>query len=195
MVITAPETVQVSNKPATAQELALVAQLRIDNDSDIQFSLQLQKASTSLVKENLFKSLDGSGVYQIQLATMTQLTSGELTNLVRTVKTLSGPVSTDGEDITVEGGAYINIGEVSVYTTFGDLPEVSIENTINAEGEHQTNFSFGFPSQNTVSNPSVFTTLGDLILYNVNANRMLCARDSKYFVKITLGNDSACSNI
>lgn len=127
------------SSPSVATRYALVGQIVVDSSSNVDFSLFVQNAATALVKNNLFRTENGAGTYQVEIGRFTLTTLGTITDVVQTLDTITGGSSGMGEhfiagDITttmLESGMQANVTAEDVYDANGDYK--------------QTDFSFELP--------------------------------------------------
>lgn len=128
-----------SSSPSVATRYALVGQIVVDSSSNVDFSLFVQNANTALVKDNLFRTENGAGTYQVEIGRFTLTTLGTITDVVRTLDTITGGSSGMGEHFIV--------GDIT--TTMlesGMQANVTAEDIYDANGNYkQTDFSFELP--------------------------------------------------
>ena len=115
VVIDSAEYLTFYNKPSVPIRYSLVAQIIVDNNSDVSFDLHAQTSSTALVQDNL--DINGSGTFELEIGRFTQLTDGTITDVVRTADLITGGAG--GGD-----SEYIRIGTV---TTNKISPELDAE--------------------------------------------------------------------
>lgn len=139
IVIDEPVYHTFTNAPSTDTRYAFVAQIIVDDNQNVDFSLFVQTASTPLIQNNLYKNITGAGTYQVEIGRFTLLTDGTITDVVRTIDVITGADGVDGD--------YIRIGEVTTTMLETGLDaEVDIENVINeSTGLKETNFNFSIP--------------------------------------------------
>jgi len=82
IVIDDIETFTYSTPPSVTTNYALIAEIVVDDNSDVTFSFKTQLSSTVLIKNNLFATATGAGTYQIKLCTFDLTTVPEIENLV-----------------------------------------------------------------------------------------------------------------
>ena len=118
---------------------ALVAQVVIDSNSAVSFSLTVQTASTPLVKNDLYKHENGAGTYEVEIGRFTLTTNGTVEDLTRTIDIITGGKGS--------GDGAINIGNVTTHTLEAGLEaEVDVEQRLNQEdGKTYTDFNFDIP--------------------------------------------------
>lgn len=128
-----------SNRPSVDKRYSFIAQIVVDDSSNVSFSIIIQDANTNLIKNNLYSNENGSGTYQVEIGRFTQLTDGTITDVIRTIDIITGNGNIDVD--------YIRIGQVitNMLETSFDA-EVDIENVINENtGLKETNFTFSIP--------------------------------------------------
>ena len=141
-----------SNKPSSDKRYSFIAQVIVDDSSNVSFSIIIQDANTNLIKNNLYANQNGAGTYQVEIGRFTQLTDGTITDVIRTIDVITGGSGANGD--------YIVIGEVT--TTMLDSgidAEVDIENVTDENGNKKTNFNFAIPK-----------TAGSIV--NINGNQV-----------------------
>lgn len=80
---------------------ALVAQIIVDDNSNVDFSIFHQDATTPLIKNNLFKTVNGAGTYQLEIGRFTLKTDGTVDDVQRTVDVITGGASGSQWDIEI----------------------------------------------------------------------------------------------
>ena len=128
-----------TNKPSVPVRYSFVARVVVDSDDNVSFEFVSQEATTQLVQDNL--DITGSGTYELEIGKFTQLTDGNITDVVRTADLITG--GSGGGD-----SEYIRIGTVTTNKISPELDaDVDIENTINPDdNKPQTNFTFNLPT-------------------------------------------------
>lgn len=96
----------LSNIPSSPVRYSLVAQVFVDDNKNVEFSLFVQSASTPLIQNNLDQT--GVGTYQLEIGRFTQLTSGQIIDVVRTADLITGGSS--------NGTSEWNVGEIKTTT-------------------------------------------------------------------------------
>lgn len=139
IVIDAPVYHTFSNIPENDTRYAYVAQIIVDDNQNVDFSLFVQTASTPLTQNDLYKNITGAGTYQVEIGRFTLLNTLKIVDVVKTIDTITGASGVNGD--------YIRIGEVT--TTMLDAgfdAEVDVENVTNqTTGLKETNFNFSIP--------------------------------------------------
>lgn len=127
-----------TNKPSVPVRYSFVARVVVDSDDNVSFEFISQEATTQLVQDNL--DITGSGTYELEIGKFTQLTDGNITDVVRTADLITGGADNDSD--------YIRIGTVTTNKISPELDaDVDIENTINpTDNKPQTNFTFNLPT-------------------------------------------------
>ena len=128
-----------SSSPSVATRYALVGQIVVDSSSNVDFSLFVQNAATQLVKDNLFRTENGAGTYQVEIGRFTLTPNGTIADVKRTLDLITGGSSGMGEHF-VAG---------NITTTMLDAgmdANVTAEDVYDANGDYkQTDFSFELP--------------------------------------------------
>lgn len=128
-----------TNKPSVPVRYSFVARVVVDSDDNVSFEFVSKEATTQLVQDNL--DITGSGTFELEIGKFTQLTDGNITDVVRTADLITGGAG--GGD-----SEYIRIGTVTTNKISPELDaDVDIENTINpTDNKPQTNFTFNLPT-------------------------------------------------
>lgn len=90
IVIDEPVYHAFSNAPSTDTRYAFVAQIVVDENQNVDFSLFVQTASTPLIQNDLYKNITGVGTYQVEIGRFTLLTSLTIEDVVRTIDVITG---------------------------------------------------------------------------------------------------------
>lgn len=121
VVIDTPITQTFTSKPTSNVRYSFVAQIVVDDNSNVSFSSLIQLSSTKLITDNLFKTTTGAGTYQVEIGKFTLNTDGEIEDIVRTLDVITG--GTGGGT-----GANFEIGNVTTNEIDYTLPaEVDID--------------------------------------------------------------------
>lgn len=139
IVIDEPVYHTFTNAPSSDTRYAFVAQIIVDDNQNVDFSLFVQTASTPLIQNDLYKKITGAGTYQIEIGRFTLLTTLEVVDVIKTIETITGANGIDGD--------YIRIGKVTTTMLDAGLDaEVDVENVVNqTTGLKETNFNFNIP--------------------------------------------------
>lgn len=129
-----------TNTPTTPTRYSLVAQVVVNDSSNVDFSMFVQSANTTLVQDNLYKTLNGAGTYQLEIGRFTLQPDGTITDVVRTADLITGGSS-------ASGSGNINIGYVTTNTLDAGMEaEVDIEERVDPEdGKTYIDFNFDIP--------------------------------------------------
>ena len=140
IVIDEPVYHTFSNAPSTDTRYAFVAQIVVDDSQNVEFSLFVQSASTSLIKNDLYKTISGAGTYQVEIGRFTLLTSLTIEDVVRTIDVITGGIGKSS-------GGKINIGNVITQTLNPDVDaEVDVDDRYEEdEGKEYLDFKFSIP--------------------------------------------------
>ena len=139
IVIDEPVYHTFTNAPSSDTRYSFVAQIIVGNDQSVEFSLFVQTANTSLIQNELYKTISGAGTYQVEIGRFTLTQSLLIEDVVRTIDVITGGTG-------VNGGDYIKIGQVTTTTTAsGTMANVDIEN-VERQGEMETDFHFDIPA-------------------------------------------------
>lgn len=117
IVIDSAESITMANRPSVATRYSMIAEVVVSDASVPSFRLFIQPAKTELTQQNLYKTLNGNGTYQLRIGNFTLGSDGFISDIVRTADVISG--ATNGvSDIEFN---------VTTETIGGDLePEVNV---------------------------------------------------------------------
>lgn len=101
-----------SNAPASATRYSYIAQIIVDDNSNVDFSLLVQPSTTKLIQDNLYKTTNGAGTYQLEIGRFTLQTDGTITDIVKTADIITGGST----------GSNIQSGNVTIEKTVLDSP-------------------------------------------------------------------------
>lgn len=140
IVIDEPVYHTFTNAPSTDTRYAFVAQIVVDDNQNVDFSLFVQIANTPLIQNDLYKNITGAGTYQVEIGRFTLLTSLTIEDVVRTIDVITGGTGKGS-------GSTINIGTVTTQTLD---PDVDAEADVSEryeedEGKEYLDFQFGIP--------------------------------------------------
>ena len=128
-----------SSSPSVATRYALVGQIVVDSSSNVDFSLFVQNSNTALVKNNLFRTENGAGTYQVEIGRFTLTTNGTIADIVRTLDVITGGSSGMGEH-------FISGNITTTMLESGMDANVTAEDVYDANGNYQqTDFEFELP--------------------------------------------------
>lgn len=176
IIIDSAESITLLNKPSSATRYSLIAEIVVSDLSVPSFRLFIQPATNELIKENLYKTLNGNGTYQLKIGNFTLRPDGTISDIVRVVDIISGGTSGGLSDIVFKATAET--------IASGLDPEVNVD--YNEEtGEYDMHFAL--PSSNKIN--SVNGKTGDV---NLTAEDVKSLPDTtKYGAGIDLTIDSS----
>lgn len=155
VVIDSAESITLNNRPVSPTRYSMVAEIVVDNSSTPTFRLFIQNSSIALRQENLYKTANGAGTYQVEIGKFTLTTSGIITDVVRTVDIITGGKG------DIDSGV-INIGNITTNTLDAGMEaEFDIEQRYDADTmKTYTDFNVSIPrgeqgSPNTLTIGSV----------------------------------------
>lgn len=153
IVIDEPVYHTFTNAPSSDTRYAFVAQIVVDDNQNVEFSLFVQAANTPLIQNDLYKNITGAGTYQIEIGRFTLLTSLVIEDAVRTIDVITGGTGKGG-------GSTINIGTVTTQTLDSDVDaEVDVsERYEEDEGKEYLDFTFGIPKAEVNVDTELSTT-------------------------------------
>lgn len=176
------------SKPSTNERKAIVAQLDVDNNGHKTFDILFLPTTTKLVKNNLFKTLNTAGTYQVEIGRFTLNTSGLVENLTRTIDVITGGGTADSE---------LHWGTITAYALgHNEDPEADFEQRYDEEqGWMVTDVALGIPSasidnlddtlsttsHNAIENQAVANALNDRYTKNEADNLLSKKADLNNF--------------
>ena len=140
IVIDEPVYHTFTNAPSTDTRYAFVAQIVVDDNQNVDFSLFVQTASTPLIQNDLYKTISGAGTYQVEIGRFTLLTSLIIEDVVRTIDVITGGTGKGS-------GGNINVGNVTTQKIEPNLnAEVDIDTRYEEDEEKEyLDFKFSLP--------------------------------------------------
>ena len=103
IVIDSPVYKTFSTKPNKVTRYSFVAQIVVNQDRDVEFSLIIQSPETVLIQDNLYATTTGNGTYQVEIGRFTLTPDGTIEDVTKTIDTITGGGNDTGK---------INIGTV-----------------------------------------------------------------------------------
>jgi len=79
-----------SNKPSSNVRYSFIAQIIIDDNKDVEFSMLVQSSNTPLIQDELYKNINGSGTYQVEIGRFTLSIDGTIVDIERTINIITG---------------------------------------------------------------------------------------------------------
>ena len=140
IVIDEPVYHTFTNTPSTDTRYAFVAQIVVDDNQNVDFSLFVQTASRPLIQNDLYKNITGAGTYQVEIGRFTLTTGLVIEDVVRTIDVITGGSGKGGS-------SSINVGNV---VTEKIEPEFDAEVDIDTryeedEDKEYLDFKFSLP--------------------------------------------------
>lgn len=90
IIIDTAESITMANRPSTATRYSIIAEVVVSDSSVPSFRLFIQPANVELIQQNLYKTLNGKGTYQLKIGNFTLGTDGNISDIVRVVDIISG---------------------------------------------------------------------------------------------------------
>ena len=135
IVIDSIEAITLNDRPSVPTKYSMIAEVQVDDISVPNFRLFIQPASVGLRQENLFKTNNGSGIYQLRIGNFTLGTTGLITDVVRTADIITG----GGEG----GIADIKFNATATQLSSSSQPEVNADYN---EETKEWDLNFGIPA-------------------------------------------------
>lgn len=140
IVIDEPVYHTFTNAPSSDTRYAFIAQIIVDDNQNVDFSLFVQTANTPLIQNDLYKNITGAGTYQVEIGRFTLLTSLTIEDVVRTIDVITGGIGKGSS-------ASINVGNVTTEKIEPNLnAEVDIDTRYEEDEEKEyLDFKFSLP--------------------------------------------------
>lgn len=135
VIIDSLEAITLSDRPSTPTKYSMIAEIQVSDMSVPSFRLFIQPASVDLRQENLFKTNNGSGTYQLRIGNFTLGTTGLITDVIRTADIITG--GGDG------GLADIKFNATATQLSSSSQPEVNADYN---EETKEWDLNFGIPA-------------------------------------------------
>lgn len=90
VIIDSLEAITLNDRPSIPTKYSMIAEIQVSDSSVPSFRLFIQPANVSLKKDNLFKTNNGSGTYQLRIGNFTLGTNGLISDVFRTVDIITG---------------------------------------------------------------------------------------------------------
>lgn len=124
IVIDEPVYHTFTNAPSSDTRYAFVAQIVVDANQNVDFSLFVQSADTPLIQNDLYKTINGSGTYQVEIGKFTLTTSLSIEDVIRTIDMITGGVGASSNvnigNVTTEKIDYSLNAEVDINPRYDD---------------------------------------------------------------------------
>ena len=163
VVIDTAQYITLSNSPSKATRYSLIAEIKVDDGSVPTFRLFVQSVDAKLTQDNLFKTLNGVGTYQLCIGNFTFNTNGTITDVVRTADLITGGSGGDGTNLKV--------GKITTNMLDSDLDaEVDVEFN---EETGCYDLTFNLPKAETKTRYQLFYTIktsNALISFSILSN-------------------------
>ncbi len=161
IVIDEPVYHTFTNAPSNDTRYSFVAQIIVNDNQDVNFSLFVQTASTSLIKNDLYKNITGVGTYQVEIGRFTLTTGLVIEDVVRTIDVITGG--------TGKGKGIIElIGTLSLPINFATSMEVG--QLYSCSGEFYTTNSLGIT---ILFDTAIGDTKIPYLIYKYSTNKIL----------------------
>lgn len=135
VIIDSLEAITLSDRPTTPTKYSMIAEIQVSDTSVPSFRLFIQPANVVLRQENLFKTNNGSGIYQLRIGNFTLGTTGLISDVVRTADIITG----GGEG----GIADIKFNATATQLSSSSQPEVNADYN---EETKKWDLNFGIPA-------------------------------------------------
>ena len=106
VVIDSSQYISLTNNPANDTRYSMIAEISVNENSEPTFRLFIQSSNTNLVKDNLYKTQNGNGTYQLEIGRFTLTSGGNITDVVRTSDVITGGGDDLISDIEFNASAY-----------------------------------------------------------------------------------------
>lgn len=130
----------ITGTPISDTRYSFIAQVKVDDSSQVTFSTFIANDSQELIQDNLFANKTGSGTYQVKIGNFTHNTDGNISDVERLVKVIYG--GSRGTENVI-----LNVGDIETETLEADEnANVVISQNYDVETDSiKTNFKFAIP--------------------------------------------------
>ena len=151
VIIESPESVTFANAPSQNTQKSLIAEIVVTNGVP-SFRLFAESSAYNLKQDNLFTDNNGNGTYQIEICTFLHRTDNTITDVVKTVNTITGGYGT-GSESSIED---IKFNATAISLSSDSLPTANIDyNEDTKEYDLELGIPRGVPVPNTLTIGSV----------------------------------------
>ena len=109
IIVNEPVYQTLNNTPNTDTRYSFIAEIIVDDNQNVNFSMFVQSANTPLIQNALYKNINGSGTYQVEIGKFTLTKSLTIEDVVRTIDVITGGTGS-------QSTSTINIGNVTTQT-------------------------------------------------------------------------------
>ena len=150
VLIDEPVYYTFSNIPNTDTQYSFIAEIVVEASGNVSFSLFPQLSTTELIQNDLYKTINGIGTYQIKIGDFTHKIDGTIDNVIRTIDIITGATGEFGS---------LEIGEVTTETTSLNTANVNADILYNEDNKtYYLDFDFQIPTINIVQTTGQSTT-------------------------------------
>lgn len=153
VVIDSVEYITLSNAPSVNTQKSLFAEIVVNEYSTPTFRLFVEPSTYNLRQDNLFKDNVGNGTYQIEICTFLHRTDNTITDVVKTVNTITGGYGT-GSESSIED---IKFNATAISLSSDSLPTANIDYN---EDTKEYDLELGIPRGVSVPNT---LTIGSVV--------------------------------
>lgn len=122
IILDSVEYFTLSNNPSINTQKSLFAEIVVNETSTPAFRLFVENSTYNLRQDNLFKSNNGSGTYQIEIGTFIHRTDGTIDDVFRTIDVITGGAES-GESVVGD----IVFNGIATSLSSDSLPQVNID--------------------------------------------------------------------
>lgn len=151
VIVDTPEYFTFSNPPAINTRYSLVAQIQVDDNSNVDFSFIVQSSDTQLRRDRLYMNANGSGIYQIEIGRFTLTKDLQVKDLITTIDTITG-----------SGSSGFKVGNVTT-SEIDTNTEVDIDTRKGSDGREYIDFDFKFKKVDKIVYEIFNIYIGDLV--------------------------------
>lgn len=135
VIIDSVEQIELQNAPSQPTRMSVIAEIKVNDSSVPTFRLFVQNQNVALIQDNLFKTNNGNGTYQLRIGNFTLGTTGLISDVVRTADIITG----GGEG----GIADIKFNATATQLSSSSQPEVNADYN---EETKEWDLNFGIPA-------------------------------------------------
>ena len=124
VIIDGVEAVTLANAPTVNTQKSLFAEIVVNEDSTPSFRLFVESSAYNVVQNNLYKTSNGNGTYQVEIGKFLHKTDGTISDIVRTINVITGGYGAGGEGGNIED---IRFNAKAVSLSSDNLPTANID--------------------------------------------------------------------
>lgn len=170
VLIDSATEIEMQNAPVEPTKMSVIAEIKVDDSGVPDFRLFVQNSNVSLLQNNLFKTSNGKGTYQLRICNFTLGTTGLVSDIVRTADIITG----GGES----GVADIKFNATATQLSSSSQPDVNIDfNEETGEYDMHLGIPAGSGSRVTIGGVEQPVWEADFVENEIKKNKNLLNND------------------